>query len=360
MTLEEFLKKRHPNIKIATTTEDSEKLLELYNNKSMSGESYNLSYHRQPDYYEFLKLHQSQYFIVLGTEDNKALATGTFILREGLFEGKRVKYLYHCDLRAKQNRKATKLWRKFYVDFMDYIEKGILEEFHDIKAHYAVVLADNKIAIKTLEKKYNFKILKEFKMRNILKKKIFRSSVKLSVQKTKDLKQFENRLNDFYKNKFLGYSINLSHLLKLWSTKNHYGAFEVKDEDGLVIGGAIIWSPKESKRIIVHTNSFLLKTVSNIASLIFNFPKNNDELKLLYISHMHYKESNKSKVMESLIDKALDIKKQHSYHLVSIQDLDDNQMVFNKFINIEKNVRLYTIGDAEYEKVDAAYEISLA
>lgn len=329
-----------------------EGLLEFYQKTSMSGDKFDLTYLREPTFFDFIFCHSDDFLVFVGT-NNKHQITGiaSMIFRPGYINGKLTRVCYLADLRLSFDRETLRLWRplmsKLLLQSLDI--KEIATDYF-----YTAVIDSNKQAQRALISSKNngfiYDELSAYQMVNILKpfpwyKKQF-SQFHVRRGKSDDLDQLRRFLDN--KNIPFGYQFTqdqMNERFKNWnnfSVKNFYLCFE----NETLIGCLAPWASQCKKNKVLRVPFYF-----NFLKFFFNLPQAGENLNVLYLTHLTFSPllsaTNKREVFKSLLSGFYQHHESiNEYHMVSFCDFEGlglNQSIKAQFISSSIPMKLFTV-----------------
>lgn len=323
MDFNQFIK-QFPEIKRATTSEDSKNILSFLKRNSSTQKRFSIYYDRSPDFFSLFKLSSPDFFVIT-YQDLDGEIQG--MVSYTLIKAKEYDTIYMGDLKIKA--KSDEMKKKFRIFASELFEKvKEIEEFKNVKYLHMVMLDDNTKAYNRLVTnrpvEAEFKKAMSYKMVNVIGLKWWKSLSPKSLSHTIVDGTTENMmeiLSSYSKNKF---SSDHPELLKYRAEKMKGMAkvLEVKDPQGRVLLKASLEDVFPIKRIQVTKLSLGVNAFLKLLPLFKG--KNYSEgkpLGILYFSNISFDESlmdqDKSEILVYAMKAAFDYS-QTRYHMISL------------------------------------------
>jgi hypothetical protein len=290
-SLKEFFE-AHPNLRVATKS-DSDEILKFFNESQMQSDGFQVSYVRQPTFFEFLNKTTKNYVVIVNSKGPIKLVA-TVSIREGYIDGVKKRIAYCGDLRATVSPMMAVKWKRAFNDIV-YNIKNIKELNADIVL--TAILANNIKAKKALTKDnfeyFSYKKLCDYEMVNILYPIITNRLYDVKIQ------DCDQELEEFYlqtqSSQYFAYDLDF--------IKSLANNFIVVRDKGQIVGASLLWNPSPSKEILIQNLPLSLKFINKVASIFTTTPKQGEFLKIEYLNFLRFKNgANKEKIFMSMID----------------------------------------------------------
>jgi hypothetical protein len=337
MNFDQFIK-RLPELKRATTQEDSRKILAFLKNNASPQKNFTLFYDRSPNFFSLCEL-SSPHFFVLYFEDETGETQG--VISYTLLKSQGFDTLYVGDLKIKAKAEETKKkWRMFAEDFIENLRD--IDEFKNVKFIHMVMMDDNTKAYKRLVASnlltFKYQKVHSYKMVNILASKWWKNHSSRSFQYTvyeNDQNRMFNLIQNTHKNKFAS---NHEDLIQYRAEKIVEMAkiLEVKDQQGIVLLRASLEDVSQAKRILIKRLPLSLKAFSVLSSIFGNKKySENQALNILYFSNLEFHSSvtDNPKQMADVLSYALKMTYHFSkkdFHLISLSLFPQEEILLNE------------------------------
>lgn len=262
--------------------EDSERILELFEDRDFSG-NISVLFTRRPDPYKSLMLEGDKAVIpiVRNIKNGNIYAMGCCIIRKGFINGeiKNIGYLTSLKI-AKEAKSILYMIKDVY--------RFLYEETKDeVDVYYTTILEDNKDAQKLLEKKrknmpvYNYE--GDYKVYCFAKR-----SYNLRIKNMEGYK-FEvgnmKGIKEFYKNNLNKY--NFSPIDIDLPGVNDHDFLTMRDKNDNIIAACLLWDQNYHKQYIITKYSGIFKYIHKLPTNFFgypSFPKENKAVNYASIS----------------------------------------------------------------------------
>ena len=315
---------KYPHIDLAKES-DNKEILNFFDRIKMKTASLSIKYDRSPNYFSLLKEQGEKYFVFLfRNKDGSIGGASTIILRTHYDEfGKKIKMGYLADLRTESSLyKRTRVeWRKTYAEVLDSIEN--IDEFDGCKYFYSAILTQNKDAVKALTRNksdiiytplldYNsINILGSIPLRKYIIPKSKNNKIVIRKANNEDITIIKNFLiNQNSKRPYGHFFSDCSHdeLNRRLNSWNDFktDSFNIAEINQNIVGCVSPWSSSESRRLVVDELSLPLKCLGRALPL-FNKSaiSENDELKVLYLTHLEINSQLEEKMQCSIFNELL-------------------------------------------------------
>jgi hypothetical protein len=293
-------------------THNSE-ILNYFDQEPMSGKSLQLRYTRSPDFFKYLSFQANDYFVFARRNAKQKIdCLGTLHLRPGYINGKVESVGYLGDLRITPTKENVKEWRFFLSHLVNKASE--VDEFKGTRHFVMAIIDDNYLAqralIRSTKNSFTCEPIAKYEMVNILGRKPWRFGLKSKnnlvtrLATASDVSSLEMFLERESKKIPFGYVFKngeLSRRLKAWPGLS-VRSFVIVEKENTILGCAALWSPSPFKKIIVEKLPWRLKLFRKLLP----FPKERNELKLSYVTHLQIATElnsvSKGEVVESLFE----------------------------------------------------------
>lgn len=348
----------HPAVSIAHES-DNKDILDFFDSIPMTGKGLELQYDRSPDFFAFLKIQSSDYFVFLLKNDGLIQGVGTLIVRDGYIDGSKTKVGYLGDLRVKHGKKNALLWRKFYQDLIQ--QAPLIEELKGARHFITAVIDSNTEAqtslVKAKKNSFSYHKLVSYKMANLYLAMPLKGKAKFEIRKAsandKDL--IDSYWETKERNKPFGYinKMNLS-----------YEDIVLAFENEKIVGMCGLWSPYQFKRIILKRLPLGLKVFSHFLKLIKpSSPLEGEEIRPLYLSHLNFDSED---VLKDILQFVFRLPEMKDYHMLSVAIFnDEEERALKGFIKDKIPMSLYQVFDTNHPElklntgISPGFEMSL-
>lgn len=322
-----------------------EGLLDFYQKTSMSGGSFDLTYLRSPTFFDFIFCHSSDFLVFVGiNRKNEITGIASMIFRQGFINGHHTRVCYLADLRLSYDRETLRLWRPLMGELLLYSSE--IQEISTDYFYTAVIDSNKKAQQALLHSKNNHFIYDElstYKMINILRPLPWRKIVGKKFQIRRGKAEDTEKLSEFLNDSEIPFgevaSINfLKNRFKTWnnfSPENFYLCFEEEK----LLGTFAPWAPSSKKNQVIRTPAYF-----NILKLLFNLPKANETLEILYLTHLRVSSPEVFKAMLSFFyDHHASLQ---DYHFISFCDFPSQNLstsLRSQYISSGIPMKLFTV-----------------
>lgn len=303
MTLSDVLKE-FPEIRISNPKciHDNQKILEFYNQIQMNSSEFNIKFDRGDLYFRFLNFQSSKYYtFILENDDHKIEGISAMVFFPFILDGQKVEIGYLGDLRIKKNRTSKTQWKDVFHRVIGNAQN--IEEIHHCPFFIASIIDSNNQAIKSMmdpKLPYSFHPVWNYQMTSLVAPKPIisrllnpRDNFNINPCSLDDieLKSFFDNSNHQKKFSQLLDSKELKRRELNWD--NYQGLYTVKDSDtGQILATFSPWSSSSGRKIIVDRVPKKLKKASTFLKLFgVHLPKEGEEMKILYITHLVFNQS---------------------------------------------------------------------
>lgn len=364
MKFSEFLDK-YPEVKVATQ-QDNERILTFFDSTPMKGDGLVLRYERKPNFFQFLHYQSDKAIVFYAEKEGEIMGVGTLVFRPGRVNGEDTHVGYLGDLRVKFDKRLALLWRKFYGDLLKSLPD--IEDLHNCRYLLTAIIDENKRAIKALvdnpKLPYNYLKKAPYEMVNILMKlpllgSKIRKDIEIAPGDLNQKKEIEDFLNKTHAHKSFGFCFNefhneLDYRLKHWDHFN-MNDFLVVRREGKIVAVTALWSPSPAKKIVVEKIPSTQKYLLTALSLFTKVPKENQELKVLYLTFLTISpdldQTEREEVFHDLVAHIFEAKLCQDYHMLAYTEFP-TQFPLKKglsgFVSFETPMTLYQVLDKSY------------
>lgn len=362
------MKTSFENIKIRLANQnDNSQIIDLVKKYPMSSDSLSYVVDRSPNYFRLAEF-QGNAHKVLVIEANKILGLLSLVFDEVYIDNKSQKIAYTCDLRVEPFIRKTGIADSLMLEGINTIKNSLGENANI----FTCVLKDNIAGLKKNQNLSKHGILMkkaaEFKTYFILPfyTKILKNlNFNIRFAKENDIENMFKLWNEVNKNK------NLTRVFTLESftnwIKNTEGLginkYLLAERDGTLVGFMGLWNQKETRRIIIHSQSKQMKFIKGFWNLgskmigIPKFPGTGQDLNFHNITNLCLKDN---ECFDQLIYNAfIYVKKNNSMFLTLALDKKDE---LNKYLKkfISSSTELYLLSNYKFENNNIFHvEISL-
>jgi hypothetical protein len=295
------LLKNYPGVELFDEVCDQEEAFQIFTMIPMKLPGLNLIYDRSPTFLSLLKAQAPEFQTFIGRHEGKmlgfaSLAWGPRWLKE---EKKIVSYI--GDLRVVPVKEAKAMWKQFYPALLD-----CSKEVFGIDYHLTAVLSDNKFALKSLveegrKRSFKYHPLKPTTMVNILSKNPLSPYPALRPQEhirkisvmSSEMEKVLTFMDQSERKKIFGHCLKESEWarrLKTWDGLQESSLYLFENEKGLR-ATCLPWSANALKRLKVNSMKGWLKAGLVLPRLLgLPFPKNDEALKIVYLTHLYFAE----------------------------------------------------------------------
>lgn len=298
--------------------QDGPRLSKLLMEKPLKLGPIHLHYDRSPDFFALPRARAPESFTVLHEEKSSQEITVFFTLSLSLriVDSKPQPCVYVGDFRLLNPRRASRMWREFYV--------ALLKEFSDF-LFYTAVLDDNLGAVANLVKQpkqnqFLYQKVSELEMLNLWRRKAFRGLQNKSPWTPSPV---TDEILDFLQSSsrdLSSYGIDPKQewfrRQRDWLITQPESLWIVKSSQGIQ-ACVLPWNPENLKRMRVRTPSAALAFFINALTPW----KTNQPLDFIYLTHLEFSEhlSSQSRC-DLLLDLVSILFRQKKFHFLSLPD----------------------------------------
>lgn len=292
MKLQEFLLE-YPEVTLATSA-DNEDILRFFDSFPMKGTKVQVRFERRPDFFAFLKQHSPVYYVFLLRVKGKVEGIGSLVLKEGYINGSRTGIGYLGDLRVRAGMKNSAFWRRFYSGLIKNFSH--IDEFKETTHLQTAIMGDNVEAKKSLADSdrygFHYHLLSEYRMVNIIARKGAVKSHGLRIRRATpaDKHLMQAYYQEQESKKQFGHAELYKHSLLTWKNFSEKSFIIAFDSQGIV-GMAGTWYPGDTKKMMVDNLPLSVRLARPFSRLFgIRLPKNQGELKSLFLTHLNVKD----------------------------------------------------------------------
>ena len=359
LPLADFLS-RYPDTRLATAA-DNARLLELFDTAPMQTSSFDVRYHRSPDFFRLLA-HQAERSFVIVTETAAGALAGvaTLSLRPGWMNGQPTTIGALGDLRVKLHRAAVPRWRRVFADLLTHAPA--IEELADCTQWFTAVLDDNRRGRRSLEARGDdaprLVPLAPFTMRNLVARlplpRARHRPAHLRIRRAQPSDR--EALAAFFESEnrglALGFRGELDRRLARWEGLSIEAFVYAADAQGIVACVAP-WSPSPVKQTVVSRVPTALRWLGAFTSRLpgprVRIPRAGEPLRMPYLTHLTFAarldDRARASVFRALLDRLFDEWTDADWHCVALCDFDAWRLgrVLRDFVQQTVPITVYAV-----------------
>lgn len=316
----------------------------------------NLVYDRSPLFNALLKAQGLKFKTIISLKNSNITGLFSVSTAPRLLKRAPVVVGYLGDFRIENDRRIASFWRNNYSSTLDLFSES--RQLDNPNVFLTAILNDNRLAKKSLvgnsKRQSNFKYhyLRSVEMINILSKPLFNTN-KLNIKIRRAAAGEENRVRDFIikceTEKTLGFDFETNNF-ELWQQrKTNFPDFDLtnfliaENTNGDLLAVTLPSSPSRIKRMIIKDLSWALKMFINTLKVFgVNAPKENQELKTLYLTHLNIARAIDSKaVLTQFLNFLHNDSVSKTYHMISFANWSNQK--WGEYLRYSITVNLYEV-----------------
>lgn len=349
MDIAEFLLP-YPEVQVAGPKDNAD-ILAFFSEANLGVQGMQIVYDRSPNFFKFLELHSDDFFVLIYRSNHQVQGVASYVFRDGIINGKAARMCYLADLRIGSDRKASKVWRKLYGEFLANRHK--INQFKTVKCFYTCLMDDNALSEKNLVRNrksgFAYHRVCPYSMVTLLSKKpwpvkpthlLKRKPSALKVQSPKNLSE----LLKFYEThegvvpRGYLFSQMIPQRLADWPQLSNSDFLIVK-KGSEILASCALWSPTNTKKILLKNPPWTLKPVLRFQ----------EELRVLYLTHVVFKKDlslqEKQDVFRKLLKKAWELRSKKRAQFISFCDFHEYSLLkaASDFFTNSKSMAIYEV-----------------
>lgn len=315
-----------------------------------------VNYRRAPNYFSFLELQGDTHIVYLQEDESKALkGIGSFVYRDGYWNGELTRVGYVGDLRIAAYRLGQVQWRKLYAEHLAFTRQ------QGVAAHFTAILDDNIAAKRSLvdeasaKNGYAYDELYRYQMVNVLGRvpfvprrrlpkavewRLFRMEQAHAVGSGRSLsvQELQAFLATLHEGLPFGYAFSDRHgagskgsawgfRVARWPGFQASRFVVVTSPAGEIVACCLPWAPRGAKSVILERSPWALKMARQALNALGTkppLPADGGRLEFLYLTHLTFSPKlsleERAWCLEGFLDFAQQDAKEQGCHLVSFAD----------------------------------------